>query len=210
MACLHNIPTIHTPRYKRILWTALILNAVMFVMEILAGIQADSVSLIADSVDFLSDATNYGISLTVLSMAIHYRSKTSITKGYSMIVLGGSVTFLTVYQLSQEQLPSYSDMGILGVLALSVNAIVAVMLYRFRNGESNMRSVWLCSRNDVLGNIAVLCASYGVYLTQTHYPDLVVAVIMTYLTLTSGIQIIKQARQELTQHNQQNIRYQHH
>ncbi|QLB12807.1 cation diffusion facilitator family transporter [Bisgaardia hudsonensis] len=205
MACLHNIPTIKTPRFKRILWIALILNATMFIMEIFTGIKADSVSLIADSIDFFSDAANYGISLTVLPMSIYYRSKASIIKGYSMIVLGGLVTCLTVYQFFQGQLPSYSDMGILGVLALLVNVIVAVILYQFRDGESNMRSVWLCSRNDALGNIAVVFASYGVYLTRTYYPDLVVAVIMSYLALSSGIQIIKQAHQELAQRTKPNI-----
>ncbi|WP_301098819.1 cation transporter [Otariodibacter sp.] len=204
MACLHDISTTRTPSFKRVLWIALILNATMFLMEIFIGIQADSVSLIADSIDFLSDATNYGISLTVLPMTIYYRSKASIIKGSSMIALGGLVAFLTVYQLFQGKLPNYSNMGVLGVSAMFVNVVVAVMLYRFRDGESNMRSVWLCSRNDVLGNIAVVCASYGVYLTQTHYPDLIVAVMMTYLTLSSGMQIIKQANQELTQRTQPN------
>lgn len=188
-----------TKRYRKILWAALAVNLGMFGVEVIAGVRADSVSLLADSLDFLGDAANYGISLLVLGMSLPLRAKASLFKALSMLVFGAGVLIAAIGHLLSGQVPDAPTMGWVGSLALLANVGVAALLYAYREGDSNMRSVWLCSRNDALGNIAVLFAALGVFGTGSAWPDLLVASIMAGLAVTSSYQVMRHARQELIQ-----------
>ena len=175
----------------------LLINAAMFVVEILAGISSGSVSLLSDSLDFLGDSANYVISLIVLPMALSYRAKASLIKGATMGAFGLFILATTVYRLWYGEVPSHSQMSMVGLLALLANVTAAWLLYRFRDGDSNMTSVWLCSRNDAIGNVAVIGAGIAVYFTSSRYPDLIVAFILASLALSASATIIKQALGEL-------------
>jgi cation diffusion facilitator family transporter len=191
--------TLTSTRYRRILWAALVLNLGMFGVEIVAGMRAGSVSLLADSLDFLGDAANYGISLWVLGMSLTLRARASLFKALSMLVFGVGVLIAAIWHLFSGQVPDAPTMGVVATLALLVNVGVAALLYAYREGDSNMRSVWLCSRNDALGNIAVLLAALGVFGTGSAWPDLLVASIMAGLAVTSSYQVMRHARQELAE-----------
>ena len=186
-----------SPGFRRALWIALAINLVMFVVEIISGLRSGSVSLLADAIDFAGDAANYGISLVVLSMGLVWRSRAALIKGLSMLAFGMFVLARAGWAVYAGVVPEPLTMGVIGALALVANVVVALMLYAFREGDSNMRSVWLCSRNDALGNIAVLIAAAGVFGTGTGCPDLVVALIMASLALSAGYSVVRQARQEL-------------
>ena len=183
--------------YRRVLWVALVLNGGMFLTEIVAGLAAGSASLQADAVDFLSDAANYGISLSVIGLALVWRSRAALVKGASMGLLGLWVAGNTLWHAVTGTLPQADVMGVVGVLALLVNGGVALLLYRYRGGDSNMRSVWICSRNDALGNVAVMLAALGVFGTGTGWPDVIVASIMAGLSLWGAGQIVSHAWNEL-------------
>lgn len=189
-----------SPRYRKALWVALIINAVMFAVEITGGLKSGSVSLFADAVDFAGDAANYGITLAVLSMGMAWRSRAAMVKGLSMAIFGLFVFAKAGWAAINGITPEPMTMGVIAVLALIANGIVALMLYTFRDGDANMRSVWLCSRNDAIGNVAVMLAAAGVFGTGRNWPDLVVAALMAGLALSSGIAVIRHASQELTQH----------
>ena len=166
------------PLWRRILWIALILNAVMFSVEIVAGLAADSRALQADALDFLGDAANYAISLCVAGMALAWRACAAIAKAATMLAFGLWVLGSAIWGFFVGASPDAGTMGIIGTVALAVNLAVAAMLFRFRTGDANMRSVWICSRNDAIGNVAVLGAALGVFGTGRAWPDLVVAAIM--------------------------------
>ena len=183
--------------YRRVLWIVLVINAVMFVVEIGAGLAAGSASLQADALDFLGDAGNYIISLAVLSMPLRYRAMAALAKGLTMGAFGLWVVGTVVWHAAMGTVPEPITMGIVGVAALIANAACAVLLYAYRDGDANMQSVWICSRNDVLGNLAVLLAAIGVFGTGTGWPDLVVAAIMASLALQGAIVVIRQAGVEL-------------
>lgn len=184
-------------RWRQILWIALILNAAMFFIEMGAGVQADSRALQADALDFFGDAANYAISLGVAGMALAWRSRAAMFKGITILLFGLFVMGSALWAFANGTAPVAETMGIVGTLALLVNVGVAFMLYRYRTGDANMRSVWLCSRNDAISNVAVIAAALGVAGTGSAWPDLGVAAIMAGLAITSGIQIIWQARDEL-------------
>jgi Co/Zn/Cd efflux system component len=186
-----------SPSWRRALWIALAINAGMFLAEIVAGVAAGSSSLQADALDFLGDAANYAISLTVAGMALAWRARAALLKGASLGLLGLWVLGSTAWHAYMGTLPQAEVMGIVGLLALLANASVALMLYRFRSGDANMRSVWICSRNDVIGNAAVLLAAAGVFGTGTGWPDIIVATIMAGLGISGGWQIARQAWGEL-------------
>lgn len=188
-----------SPRYRRVLWIALGVNVAMFGVEIIAGMAAESMALWADALDFAGDAANYAMSLVALSMAAHWRARTAMLKGVTMTGFGLLVLGKAVVALFGHDVPTAQTMGVVGFLALLSNLSVALLLYRFREGDANMRSVWLCSRNDAIGNVAVMLAAAGVYLSGTHYPDLLVAVVMAWLGLTSGLAVMRHARQELNE-----------
>ncbi len=186
-----------SPRYRRALWVALILNAVMFGVEIAGGLKSGSVSLLADAVDFAGDAANYGISLAVLSMGLAWRARAALIKGVTMGAYGVLVLAKTAWAAALGVPPEPTIMGLVALLALAVNVGVAILLYTFRNGDANMRSVWLCSRNDAIGNVAVAIAALGVFGTGTAWPDLFVAGVMATLALTASVVVVRQARAEL-------------
>ncbi|WP_456306316.1 cation transporter [Novacetimonas hansenii] len=181
------------PRWHRALWIALIVNGGFFLTEIIAGVMADSASLQADALDFLGDTANYAISLTVTGMALAWRSRAALLKGGTMLVFALWVLGNTLWHAWSGTLPHAETMGLIGALALLANGGVALMLYRFRSGDANMRSVWICSRNDAIGNLAVLLAALGVFGTGTGWPDIIVAFIMGGLGLHGGTQIVLHA-----------------
>ena len=179
------------------LWIALAINLALFAGEIVAGIASGSRSLQADALDFLGDSANYAISLGVAGMALGWRSRAALLKGGTILAFGIYVLVMTVLAALGGRIPQADTMGIVGVIALVANGSVALMLYRYRSGDANMRSVWICSRNDAIGNLAVLLAAAGVVGTGTAWPDLAVALIMAALGIWGGLQIINQARAEL-------------
>ena len=190
-------PATADPRWRRVLWWALAVNATMFVVELLAGLHAGSVSLLADAVDFAGDAANYALSLAVLGMALSWRSRAALVKGMSMLAYGVFVLLKAAWVLRTGTVPEPLTMGIVGFIALLANTGVALALYAFRTGDANMRSVWLCSRNDALSNLAVMLAALGVFGTGSAWPDLAVAAVMATLALSAGWQVVRQARAEL-------------
>src|SRR3954462_12799362 len=186
-----------SPAWRRALWIALAVNAGMFLAEIVAGVAAGSASLQADALDFLSDAANYAISLGVAGMALTWRARAALLKGASLGLLGLWVLASPAWYAYAGTLPQAEVMGVVGMLALLANAGVALMLYCYRECDANMRSVWICSRNDAIGNVAVLLAALGVFGTGTGWPDVIVATLMGGLGLWGGLQILAQALAEL-------------
>jgi Co/Zn/Cd efflux system component len=185
--------------YRRVLWAVLGINAVMFLVEIGAGLAAGSASLQADALDFLGDAANYSISLLVVGMALRYRAGAALAKGASMGGFGLWVIGTVVWHALHGTLPSAVTMGAVGLAALLANAASFALLWVYRHGDSNMRSAWICTRNDVLGNLAVLLAALGVLGTGTGWPDIVVAAIMATLALQGAATVIRQSLGELRQ-----------
>lgn len=188
---------LNSQAWRRALWIALLVNAAMFGGEIIAGAASGSASLQADALDFLADAANYAISLGVAGLGLAWRARAALLKGWGLLVLGSWVIGSTAWHAYFQTLPEAEVMSAVGVLALVANASVALMLYRFRTGDSNMRSVWICSRNDAIGNLAVIAAAACVFGTGTGWPDVVVAAIMASLSISGGWQIVRQARGEL-------------
>ena len=188
-----------SPRYRRVLWAALAINLAMFGVEVLAGLAAGSVSLLADAVDFFGDAANYCVSLMVLGMAAAVRARAALFKGLCMAAFGVFVIGRALWSLQAGVVPEPLTMGAVGLLALAANVAVAAMLYAWREGDANMRSVWLCSRNDAIGNLAVMAAALGVFGTGSAWPDLLVAAVMAGLALAAARSVVGQARQELRQ-----------
>lgn len=185
------------PAYKRVLWVVIVINAVMFVVEMSAGKLAGSQALQADALDFLGDALTYGLSLAVIGMSLKVRSTAALLKGLSLLAMGLWVFGSTVYQFLVLDMPKAEIMGLIGLLALAANLASVLLLMRYKDGDANVRSVWLCSRNDAIGNVAVMIASVAVWLTATAWPDLVVAIFMAGLFLRSAQLILVQSWQEL-------------
>ena len=182
--------------YKRRLWVVIALNAVMFVVEMTAGQLARSQALQADALDFLGDALTYGISLAVIGASVRVRTTAALAKGISLFLMGLFVFGSTVYRVFYTGVPEAEIMGMIGVLALLTNLASVMLLVRYKDGDANVRSVWLCSRNDAIGNVAVMIAALGVWGTATGWPDLIVAGIMAGLFLSSAWQITRQALAE--------------
>lgn len=193
----HSSPASANPRYRRILWFALVVNAAMFAVELGAGMRSGSASLLADAIDFLGDAANYGVSLWVLAMAIAWRARAALLTGASMLAFGLFVIGRVAWGAWSGIPPEPLTMGGVGLLALAANLSVAGLLYAWREGDANMRGVWLCTRNDALGNLAVMAAALGVFGTGSAWPDLAVAAIMAGLAIHGGGSVIAQARGEL-------------
>jgi Co/Zn/Cd efflux system component len=185
--------------YRRVLWAVLAVNAAMFGVEIGAGLAAGSASLQADALDFLGDAANYAISLFVVGMALRYRAMAALAKGATMFAFGLWVIAVTIWHVLHGTLPHAFTMGAVGSAALLANAASFALLWAYRDGDSNMRSAWICTRNDVLGNLAVLLAAIGVFGTGTGWPDVIVAAIMSALALQGATIVFRQAMAELRQ-----------
>ena len=193
----NNSGNANSPRYRKILWAALIINLAMFGIEIGAGFRSGSTSLLADAIDFFGDAANYGVSLAVLSAGVVLRARAALLKGVCMMAFGLFVLGRAAWMYSLGGTPEAFTMGSIGLLALIANVAVAAMLYAYREGDANMRSVWLCSRNDAIGNIAVMLAALGVLGTGRAWPDLLVAAGMAILALAGGWSVIKHALGEI-------------
>lgn len=189
--------TLITPKYRKLLWIALLINAAMFIVEVVGGFNASSVSLMADAIDFFGDAMNYGISLLVLSMSLAWRARAALVKGLTMGIFGLFVLASAAWSFIYGKVPEPYTMGLIGTLALVANVGVALMLYAYREGDANMRSVWLCSRNDAIGNLAVILAAVGVFGSGSAWPDLLVALMMAGLGVSASIQVSRQALKEL-------------
>lgn len=182
--------------FRRALWIVIAINASMFLVEMAAGALAGSRALQADALDFLGDTLTYGISLFVLGMSLQVRATAALAKGLSLAAMGLWVFGSTAYQVLVLDVPNAEIMGVTGVLALFANLLSVVVLMRYKDGDANVRSVWLCSRNDAIGNVAVMAAAGGVFLTHSAWPDLIVAGLMAVLFLWSSGQIIRQALDE--------------
>jgi len=183
--------------YRRVLWAVLAINAVMFAVEVTAGLAAGSASLQADALDFLGDAGNYAISLFVVGMALRYRTMAAFLKGATMGAFGLWVLGITAWHVLHGTLPHAATMGAVGIGALIANAASFGLLWAYRGGDANMRSAWICTRNDVFGNLAVLLAAIGVFGTGTGWPDAIVAAIMAGLALQGAWIVLRQSRSEL-------------
>ena len=185
-----------SPDYQRRLWIVIAINAVMFVVEMVMGHLAGSRALQADALDFLGDTLTYGISLAVIGASLRIRATAALAKGFSLLAMGLWVFGSTVYSIFILGTPQAGVMGIVGFLALLANVASVLLLINYKDGDANVRSVWLCSRNDAIGNVAVMIAALGVWGTSTGWPDLIVAGIMATLFLSSAAQILTQALRE--------------
>ncbi len=185
--------------YRRVLWIVLAINATMFLVEIGAGLAAGSASLQADALDFFGDASNYAISLLVVGMALRYRAMAALAKGSTMGLFGLWIIGTAFWHALHDTLPSAITMSAVGFVALAANAISFGLLWAYRDGDANMRSAWICTRNDVLGNLAVLLAAAGVFGTGTGWPDIIVAGIMACLALQGAWLVVRQSLSELRQ-----------
>jgi Co/Zn/Cd efflux system component len=183
--------------YRRVLWIVLAINAAMFAFEVVAGLAAGSASLQADSLDFLGDAANYAISLLVVGLTLRYRAGAALAKGVTMGMFGVWVVATVIWHILHGTLPSAFAMGTVGAAALIANAASFGLLWAYRHGDANMRSAWICTRNDVLGNLAVLLAAAGVFGTGTGWPDIVVATVMSLLAIQGAMVVVRQATEEL-------------
>lgn len=185
--------------FRRVLWVVLIINGIMFVAEFSGAFFAGSVSLQADALDFLGDTVTYAITLMAMGYSLTVRAKVAMFKGLSLGLLGLWVYGQMLYYLFHDKIPSFEIMGVMGIIAFLANLFSAVLLYRYRVGDSNMQSVWLCSRNDAIGNLAIIVAASGVFATGAGWPDFLVATIMATLCVTASYRIIRLARAELDQ-----------
>jgi cation diffusion facilitator family transporter len=198
-SCCHHAPKFEglSADYKRRLWLVIAINASMFLLEIVAGAISGSQALQADALDFAADAATYGISLAVIGTSIAVRARAALLKALSLTMMALWVLGSTAYHVLVLGLPRAEIMGAIGVLALVANLASVLILVRYKDGDANVRSVWLCSRNDAIGNVAVMCAALGVWGSATKWPDLLVAAIMATLFLSSSFQILRQSMREL-------------
>jgi len=181
------------PRYKRVLWTVIGINGAMFLTELVAGQIAGSQALKADALDFLADSVTYGLSLAVIGASLRTRATAALLKGLSLSLMAFWVLGSTLYHTLILGLPSAELMGGIALLALAANLGSVLLLLGYKDGDANVRSVWLCSRNDAIGNVVVMIAAAGVWGTGTAWPDLGVAALMAGIFLTSSVQILRQA-----------------
>ena len=187
--------------YKKVLWLIIAINFGMFLVEAIASQVSSSKALSADALDFFGDSVTYLITLIAIGHSLQWRARAALFKGISLALMGLWVFGSTVYQVFILGMPNEMIMGSIAVLAFTANVVSALMLMKYKDGDANVRSVWLCSRNDAIGNLAVLLAAGVVYLVQSPWPDLIVAFLMSGLFLHSSWLILKQARQELKQAN---------
>lgn len=200
--------------YRRRLWAVIAINAAMFVVEMTAGQMAQSQALKADALDFFADAATYGISLAVIGASLRVRTTAAAAKGASLLLMGLWVFGSTIWHVFYDGTPDAPVMGAIGFMALVANVASVLLLMSYKDGDANVRSVWLCSRNDAIGNVIVMIAALGVWGTATAWPDLIVAAIMAGLFLNSSVQILAQSWREWrsvgTQHGHQQAPHEGH
>lgn len=178
-------------RQRGVLQVVLAINATMFVVEMTAGLFARSTSLLADSLDMLGDAFVYGLSLAVLDRSEKWKAGSALVKAGVMAALGLFVLGEAAFKYARPILPSGETIGIVGAAALAANLVCLYLLTRHRDDDVNMRSVWLCSRNDIIGNVGVILAGGLVLLTQSRLPDLALGVILAAIVLRSSGEVLK-------------------
>lgn len=183
--------------FKRVLVIVTLVNFIMFIVEMVAGHIANSQALQADALDFLADAATYAISLAVIGRSLKTRATAALAKGISLSLIALWVLGSTVYNVFFTVVPEAEVMGAIAILAFAANAISVLLLMKWREGDANVRSVWLCSRNDAISNLIVLVAAIGVFGTGTAWPDLIVAAIMAGLFFSSSVQIIRKSLKEM-------------
>ncbi|UDF04536.1 cation transporter [Asticcacaulis sp. AND118] len=193
----HDIGPATDPAYRRALWSVMAINAVMFFVEIGAGLQSQSKSLLADSLDFAGDAANIALSLFVMTASVAVRARTSLLKAATMFLFAFWIMGTTLWQVYTGEVPRAEVMGLISILAVVANVGSALLLWKYREGDSNMMSVWLCTRNDAIGNLMVLGAAIGVWFTQNTLPDAIVALVMVAMGLQAATRIAEQAWAEL-------------
>jgi cation diffusion facilitator family transporter len=184
-------------RHGRVLWVVLIINAVMFLVEGGAGLMAHSTSLLADALDMLGDTLVYGFSLFVLARSARWQAGAALAKGGFMLAFGLGVLSEAVYKMFRPVMPGVETMGVIGGLALAANMVCFALLYRHRGDNLNMRSTWLCSRNDLIANVGVLVAAIGSYVLMSRWPDMLVGVVIASLFLSSALQVLGQSMRAL-------------
>jgi Co/Zn/Cd efflux system component len=189
--------------YRRALVVVIVLNASMFLVELVSGLAAQSMALKADAMDFLGDTLTYSLSLLVIGKSLAWRTRAALIKGVSLAAGGAIVLALAVWRAVVGGSPDAHVMGVVGALALATNIAAALLLLRYRNGDANVRSVWLCSRNDAIGNVAVIAAAALVMASGSLWPDLVVAAAMASLFLHSAMRIVRQALSERQQQHRE-------
>jgi len=194
MACCGNETSFEglSQDYKRRLWAVIAINATMFAIEMVAGHLAGSQALQADALDFFGDTLTYALSMAVIGASLRVRASAALIKGVSLLAMGLWVFGSTVYTVFVLGVPQASIMGAIGFLALAANVASVLLLVKYKDGDANVRSVWLCSRNDAIGNVAVMLAALGVWGTQTGWPDVIVAALMAGLFTWSAVQILRQ------------------
>jgi Co/Zn/Cd efflux system component len=185
-----------SPAYKRALWVVIGINLAMFIVEMAAGALAGSKALQADALDFAADTMTYSLTLAAIGWSLAAKTRVALLKGLSLAAMGVWVLGSTIYQTFILGVPEAEVMGVIGALALTANVVSALILLRYKDGDANVRSVWLCTRNDAIGNVAVMAAAGAVFITQSAWPDLIVAAAMAALFLSSSFSIIRQALTE--------------
>lgn len=195
--CAGAVDPVRDPRVRTVLLFCLWANGAMFAVEVLAGVSAGSASLLADALDFAGDAAGYGLSLWALAQSARWSARVALFKGQVMLVYALGVILWSAWIQMSGTVPEPATMGVVGLIALLVNMLCALLLFRYRSDNANMRSVWLCSRNDALGNLAIMVAAAGVFGLGTAWPDLAVALFMAALATRSGLTVIREARTEL-------------
>lgn len=197
----HHPPTEITQTYKKVLGIALALNLTMFFVELIMGIKSGSTSLMADAADFLGDSLNYATTIFVIGAASVWSSRLAYLKGALMAIFGTAIILKVLWNIYHNIQPEVYIMGVVAIFALLANLISAIVLYRFREGNANMRSVWLCTRNDLIGNLMIIIAAFLIVFFHAPWPDYIVGFLMGLLALLSSREIIKMAKGELEHHH---------
>ena len=195
--CGSEIPTHLTSGYRRALWFVAGLNLSMGLLETIAGYFAGSQALKADALDFLGDGLITGAGLIALDWGTRARARAALAQGVFLAMMGMGVLAVTIYRVFSTQMPEPLTMGSLGIIALVVNVACAMILLRYREGDSNVRAVWLFSRNDAIGNAAVVLAALAVAGTGSPWPDLITALAFAALFIHSAVRILGDALREL-------------
>jgi Co/Zn/Cd efflux system component len=178
---------------RRTLQIVLLINAVMFLTESVAGVLAHSTALFADSLDMLGDAIVYGFSLYVIGRGIAWQARAALLKGLVMAAFGIGLLMQVAFKITRGVTPTVEVMGVVGTLAFAANLWCLALLWRRRGDDINMRSAWICSRNDVIGNVAVLVAAGAVAVTGSPWPDIVIGLLVASVFGRSAVQVVRDA-----------------
>ena len=204
--CCGGDPARATQTERRTLFVVLVLNTAMFLAEFSAGLLAGSTALVADSLDMLADATVYGLGLFALGRASHWRARAAFASGLFQLALGLGVGVEAGVKLFAERLPDTAAMGVFGVIALLVNGICFLLLSRYRDGDINLRATWVCSRNDIFGNLGVLLAAALVTWLDSHWPDIVIGLMIAAVVVRSAVRVVRESRAQLSGGRPQRLR----